>query len=157
MIYDDIDGLEEMLLDLSNVSWHVIYIFINNIYWYKVGQTIEKILLTNLWYFNLQVGANENNTNSVEASETMSTNSASSPIPYSFNHSSSIDLMNENETKRRHRSSTDDNKMVRTPVYQNSIFLWHRYPCLLSILRLMKTSFLGWISSSYVRQSTTAL
>ena len=62
----------------------------------------------------LQVGNNENNTNSVEASETMSTNSASSPIPYSFNHSSSIDLMNENDTKRRHRSSTDDNKMVRT-------------------------------------------
>jgi len=76
MVYDDIDGLEEMLLDLSNV------------------------------------GNNENNTNSVEASETMSTNSASSPIPYSFNHSSSIDLMNENDTKRRHRSSTDDNKMV---------------------------------------------
>ena len=73
----------------------------------------QKILITNLSYINLQVGANENNTNSVEASETMSTNSASSPIPYSFNHSSSIDLMNENETKRRHRSSTDDNKMVR--------------------------------------------
>lgn len=76
MVYEDIDGLEEMLLDLSNV------------------------------------GNNENNTNSVEASETMSTNSASSPIPYSFNHSSSIDaIMNENEAKRRHRSSTDDNKM----------------------------------------------
>jgi len=74
MVYEDIDGLEEMLLDLSNVG---------------LGE----------------------NTNSVEASETMSTNSASSPIPYSFNHSSSIDLMNENDEKRRHRSSTDDNKM----------------------------------------------
>ena len=68
----------------------------------------------NIIDISLQVGNNENNTNSVEASETMSTNSASSPIPYSFNHSSSIDLMNENDTKRRHRSSTDDNKMVRT-------------------------------------------
>merc|ERR1711881_714952 len=68
MVYDDIDGLEEMLLDLSNV------------------------------------GANENNTNSVEASETMSTNSASSPIPNSFYHSNSLDLVNENESKRRHKS-----------------------------------------------------
>merc|ERR1719273_3064589 len=65
MVYDDIDVLEEMLLDLSNV------------------------------------GGNENNTNSVEASETMSTNSASSPIPYLHNHSSSLDLVNENESKRR--------------------------------------------------------
>ena len=120
----------------------------------------KKILITNLSYINLQVGANENNTNSVEASETMSTNSASSPIPYSFNHSSSIDLMNENETKRRHRSSTDDNKMVRISELHFRMAPSLRrisYPCLLSILRLMKTSFLGWISSSYVRQSTTAL
>ena len=109
MVYDDIDGLEEMLLDLSNVS---LLSHFDRISWlfspfiFRLGLNIIDI--------SLQVGNNENNTNSVEASETMSTNSASSPIPYSFNHSSSIDLMNENDTKRRHRSSTDDNKMVRT-------------------------------------------
>jgi len=72
MMYDDIDGFEEMMLDLSNVGGH------------------------------------EQNTNSVEASETMSTNSASSPIPYmQHNHSNSD--QNESE-KRRHKSSSEDSK-----------------------------------------------
>jgi len=71
MIYDDIDGLEEMLLDL---------------------------------------GGHEHNTNSVEASETMSTNSASSPIPYMHNHSN--DTSNDVSEKRRHKSSSDDSKVT---------------------------------------------
>ena len=114
MVYDDIDGLEEMLLDLSNVS---LFSHFDKISWLWGKTSFSPFIFRvglNIIDISLQVGNNENNTNSVEASETMSTNSASSPIPYSFNHSSSIDLMNENDTKRRHRSSTDDNKMVRT-------------------------------------------
>lgn len=69
-IYEDIDGLEEMLLD---------------------------------------IGGNEHNTNSVEGnSETMSTNSASSPIPYMHNHSNDANDINE---KRRHKSSSEDSKV----------------------------------------------
>jgi len=71
MLYEDIDGLEEMLLD----------------------------------------GGHEHNTNSVEASETMSTNSASSPIPsYMHNHSNDTATNDINE-KRRHKSSSEDSKV----------------------------------------------
>jgi len=74
-IYEDIDGLEEMLLDDGC----------------------------------LQVGGHEHNTNSVEGnSETMSTNSASSPIPYMHNHSNDANDINE---KRRHKSSSEDSKV----------------------------------------------
>ena len=57
----------------------------------------------------LQLGGHEHNTNSVEASETMSTNSASSPIPYMHNHSN--DTSNDISEKRRHKSSSDDSKV----------------------------------------------
>ena len=57
----------------------------------------------------LQVGGHEHNTNSVEGnSETMSTNSASSPIPYMHNHSNDANDINE---KRRHKSSSEDSKV----------------------------------------------
>ena len=45
----------------------------------------------------------------MEASETMSTNSASSPIPYMHNHSN--DTSNDVSEKRRHKSSSDDSKV----------------------------------------------
>jgi len=71
MLYEDIDGLEEMLLDGDHVH----------------------------------------NANSVEASETMSTNSASSPIPsYMHNHSNDAGTNDINE-KRRHKSSSEDSKV----------------------------------------------
>ena len=61
------------------------------------------------------MGANEHNTNSVEASETMSTNSASSPVPSYTSHNHSNDMTTSNdinvETKRRHKSSSDDSKV----------------------------------------------
>jgi len=76
MLYEDIDGLEEMLLDET-----------------------------------FQLGGHEHNTNSVEASETMSTNSASSPIPsYMHNHSNDTTTNDINE-KRRHKSSSEDSKV----------------------------------------------
>ena len=51
------------------------------------------------------------NANSVEASETMSTNSASSPIPsYMHNHSNDAGTNDINE-KRRHKSSSEDSKV----------------------------------------------
>ena len=58
-----------------------------------------------------QLGGHEHNTNSVEASETMSTNSASSPIPsYMHNHSNDTTTNDINE-KRRHKSSSEDSKV----------------------------------------------
>uniref|UniRef100_A0A0K2V2L9 Putative LOC100749312 [Bombus impatiens] n=1 Tax=Lepeophtheirus salmonis TaxID=72036 RepID=A0A0K2V2L9_LEPSM len=78
-MYDDIDGLEEMLLDVSNVGGH------------------------------------DNNTNSMDASETMSTNSASSPVPPQSCNSSTNNHSNEHhhhhsEDKRRHKSSSEETK-----------------------------------------------
>jgi len=77
MIYDDIDGLEEMLLD-------------------PTLQTVGEV---------------GHHANSVEASETMSTNSASSPIPYLHNHSNDTSS-NDLSEKRRHKSSSEDSKVT---------------------------------------------
>lgn len=80
MIYEDIDGLEQMLLDSD-----------------------------------LQLAsAHDHNTNSVEASETMSTNSASSPVPsYTHNHSNDATSNDINaDQKRRHKSSSQEDSKV---------------------------------------------
>ena len=88
-IYEEIDGLEEMLLDVS------------------FNFTVLRYIL--LIIVILQLGGHEHNTNSVEGnSETMSTNSASSPIPYMHNHSNDANDINE---KRRHKSSSEDSKV----------------------------------------------
>lgn len=94
-LYDDIDGLEEMLLDVSNVSS-------------KPCNMIDSQPTAN--HFLFQLGGHEHNTNSIEASETMSTNSASSPIPYLHNHSN--DLSNDISEKRRHKSSSEESKVA---------------------------------------------
>ena len=62
---------------------------------------------TNLLLF-LQIGGPDHKENSLEnASETMSTNSASSPVPFVHNH---INDINDGD-KRRHKSSSDDSKV----------------------------------------------
>jgi len=97
-IYDDIDGLEEMLLDVSEPTDHV---------------TADAEMF--------QLGAPEHN--SVEASETASsTNSVSgnSPVPgQTGNHNHSSEASNslpshQDDLKRRHRSSqSDDSKSAK--------------------------------------------
>ena len=65
------------------------------------------------------VGEVGHHANSVEASETMSTNSASSPIPYLHNHSNDTSS-NDLSEKRRHKSSSEDSKVSST----DYITLW---------------------------------
>lgn len=85
MMYEDIDGLEEML-DVTNVNSKV-------------------------------TTADQHTNNSVsETSETMSTNSANSPIPFPSSVSGGVassghNHSNDNESKRRHKSSGDDGKV----------------------------------------------
>ena len=99
MMYDDIEGFEEMMLDLSNVS----------VKSYVTNAKISCSKDDSRFHRCFQVGGQEANANSVEASETMSTNSASSPIPY-LQHNHSISDQNDSE-KRRHKSSSDDSKV----------------------------------------------
>jgi hypothetical protein len=81
----------------------------------------------------LQITGPDHKENSLEnASETMSTNSASSPVPFVHNHSSEA-----NDTdKRRHKSSSDDSKVHDTvfrstvectPRQGGQIFLYAKY------------------------------
>jgi len=65
-------------------------------------------------------GTHEHNANSVEASETMSTNSASSPIP-SYTHNHSNDATNDINEKRRHKSSSEDSKVGSQTTSSNAV------------------------------------
>ena len=101
-IYEDIDGLEEMLLDVRLLFIMLFTSMIIYAWLFPFFKSPKKDGC-------LQVGGHEHNTNSVEGnSETMSTNSASSPIPYMHNHSNDANDINE---KRRHKSSSEDSKV----------------------------------------------
>ena len=101
-IYEDIDGLEEMLLDVRLLFFMLFTSMIIYAWLFPFFKSPKKDGC-------LQVGGHEHNTNSVEGnSETMSTNSASSPIPYMHNHSNDANDINE---KRRHKSSSEDSKV----------------------------------------------
>jgi len=77
---------------------------------------ISKIVLILMFFCKLcfQIGGPDHKENSLEnASETMSTNSASSPVPFVHNHSIEIN----DSDKRRHKSSSDDSKVRFSPSF----------------------------------------
>ncbi len=124
MVYDDIDGLEEMLLEVNVSMLDEVLYFRNN--------TVRSQLFSYPQNFrdkhSTSASASNDHNNSVDnSSETMSTNSANSPVPLSHqnshgggggsanhsNHSRGGAGGDDSDAKRRHKSASEDGGKVR--------------------------------------------